>query len=52
VPPLTIGEDDIEWFASALEQVVADAQKLGRAATKFALNAAKAGRSRKSPARS
>ncbi len=43
LPPLTIGEDDIEWFASALEQVVADAQKLGRAATKFALNAARAG---------
>ncbi|HEY2327470.1 MAG TPA: aspartate aminotransferase family protein [Gaiellaceae bacterium] len=45
LPPLTIGEDDIEWFASALEQVVRDAQKLGRAATKFALNAARAGRS-------
>ena len=43
MPPLTIGEDDIEWFASALEQVVDDAQKLGRAATKFALNAARAG---------
>jgi ornithine--oxo-acid transaminase len=45
LPPLTIVDDDIEWFASALELVVQDAQRLGRAATKFALNAAKAGRS-------
>ena len=44
LPPLTIGEDDIEWFVSALERVLVDAQKLGRAATKFALSAARAGR--------
>ena len=47
LPPLTITEDDVEWFATALEQTVAEASKLGRSLTKFALNAARAGRSSK-----
>ena len=43
LPPLTITDDDVEWFASALTQTVSDAQKLGRSMTKFALSAARAG---------
>ena len=52
LPPLTIGEDDLEWFATALEATVANASKLGRSMTKFALNAARAGRgtSQRTPA--
>jgi len=44
LPPLTIGEDDVEWFATALDAVVREAQKLGRSMTSFALRAARAGR--------
>ncbi|HZT14399.1 MAG TPA: aspartate aminotransferase family protein [Gaiellaceae bacterium] len=44
LPPLTIGEDDLDWFANALDAVVRDAQKLGRSMTSFALRAARAGR--------
>jgi len=47
LPPLTIGEEDVEWFATALDSVVAEAQKLGRAMTSFAIRAARAGRRRK-----
>jgi ornithine--oxo-acid transaminase len=46
LPPLTITEDDVNWFAAALESTVADASKLGRSMTKFALNAARAGRAK------
>ncbi|HEV2592239.1 MAG TPA: aspartate aminotransferase family protein [Gaiellaceae bacterium] len=42
LPPLVIGEDDIEWFAGALEEAVDEASKLGRSMTKFALAAARA----------
>ena len=49
LPPLTITEEDVEWFAGALDQVVGEAQKLGRSMTSFALRAARAGR--KKPAR-
>src|SRR5581483_8750480 len=48
LPPLTITEEDVEWFATALDAVVAEAQKLGRAMTSFAIRAARAGRSRRS----
>jgi ornithine--oxo-acid transaminase len=44
LPPLTITAEDVDWFARALDSVVADAQKLGRSMTKFALQAARAGR--------
>ena len=49
LPPLTVTEDDIEWFVTALDEVVGQAQKLGRAMTSFALRAARAGR-RRAPA--
>ncbi len=47
LPPLTISEDDIDWFATALDEVVGEAQKMGRAMTSFAIRAARAGRGRK-----
>jgi ornithine--oxo-acid transaminase len=47
LPPLTIGEADVDWFASALDAVVGEAQKLGRSMTSFALRAARAGRAKK-----
>jgi ornithine--oxo-acid transaminase len=47
LPPLTISEDDVEWFATALDAVVGEAQKMGRAMTSFAIRAARAGRARK-----
>ncbi len=40
---LYISEEDVDWFATALEAVVAEAQKLGKAMTRFALRAARAG---------
>jgi ornithine--oxo-acid transaminase len=49
LPPLTITEEDVEWFAGALDAVVGEAQKLGRSITSFALRAARAGR-QKTPA--
>jgi ornithine--oxo-acid transaminase len=50
IPPLTITDDDVDWFATALDSVVRDAQKLGRSMTKFALAAARAGRGRQTAA--
>jgi ornithine--oxo-acid transaminase len=44
LPPLVVGEDDLEWFASALEQTVSRAEKMPRALVRFALRAARAGR--------
>jgi ornithine--oxo-acid transaminase len=44
LPPLTIADEDVDWFAAALDTVVAEAQKLGRSMTSFALRAARAGR--------
>ena len=44
LPSLTLTEDDVEWFVTALDEVVGEAQKLGRAMTSFALRAARAGR--------
>jgi len=42
LPPLTITDEDVDWFATALEQTVGEASKLGRSMTKFALSAARA----------
>ena len=44
LPPLTITEEDVDWFATALDEVVGEAQKMGRAMTSFAVRAARAGR--------
>jgi ornithine--oxo-acid transaminase len=50
LPPLTISEQDVDWFAIALDGVVEEAQKMGRAMTSFAIRAARAGRGRKKTA--
>jgi ornithine--oxo-acid transaminase len=50
LPPLTITEEDVDWFATALGEVVGEAQKMGRAMTSFAIRAARAGRGRKKAA--
>jgi ornithine--oxo-acid transaminase len=44
MPPLVLGEDDVERFALALDSVVAGAQKLPKAMLRFALDAARASR--------
>ena len=40
LPPLTLTEDDIDWFAGALEAVVAEAERVPRAAARFVGNVA------------
>jgi ornithine--oxo-acid transaminase len=40
IPPLTLSEDDVEWFAGALDATIAKAQRLPRALVRFALTAA------------
>ena len=48
LPPLVVSEDDIAWFAAALDQVVGEAQKMG--ARDDELRAARgAGRPRRKP---
>lgn len=42
LPPLVLDEGDVDWFATALDRVVGEARKLGRAAARFALRAAAA----------
>jgi ornithine--oxo-acid transaminase len=44
IPPLVVTEDDLEWFASALDETVSRAEKMPRALVRFALGAARAGR--------
>ncbi len=44
LPPLVLSEEDVEWFASALDAVIAGAQRMPKAMTRFALRAARAGR--------
>ena len=44
IPPLVVTEDDLDWFVSALEQTVARAERMPRALVRFALQAARAGR--------
>jgi ornithine--oxo-acid transaminase len=40
IPPLTLGEDDVEWFADALDTTIGKARRLPRAVAKLALTAA------------
>jgi ornithine--oxo-acid transaminase len=47
MPPLVLSEEDVDWFADALDAVVARAQKMPSAMTRFALKAARAGRGSK-----
>jgi ornithine--oxo-acid transaminase len=51
LPPLVIDEGDVDWFADALEAVVAGAQRLPRAALGFVAHAATAGRGRQTSGR-
>ena len=44
LPPLVISTEDVDWFAGSLDQVIGEAQKMGKAMTSFALRAARAGR--------
>ena len=44
IPPLVVTEEDLDWFVSALEETIADAEKMPRALVRFALRAARAGR--------
>ncbi len=50
LPSLVLSEEDVGWFAGALDEVVGDAQKMGRSMTSFALRAARAGRKSRSAA--
>ncbi len=50
LPPLVVEEGDIEWFAASLERVVEQAQRLPRAALRFAAQAATARTHRRSRA--
>ena len=43
LPPLVVTEDDLERFAAALDEVVAQAERLPQALVGFALKAARAG---------
>jgi ornithine--oxo-acid transaminase len=45
LPPLTLSEEDVDYFADALEQTVAAASKMPRALMRFATRAVRAGRS-------
>ena len=40
IPPLTVSESDLEWFADALDETIRKAQRLPRALAKLALTAA------------
>jgi ornithine--oxo-acid transaminase len=52
LPPLVLSEEDVDWFAESLDAVIARAQRLPSAMTRFALNAARASRGgKKTPAR-
>ncbi|HST26425.1 MAG TPA: aspartate aminotransferase family protein [Gaiellaceae bacterium] len=46
MPPLVLSEEDVDWFADALDSVVARARRMPSAMTRFALKAARAGRGR------
>jgi ornithine--oxo-acid transaminase len=46
LPPLTLAESDVDWFAGALDAVVAEAQRMPRAMVRFAVQAARGGRPR------
>jgi ornithine--oxo-acid transaminase len=40
IPPLVVSESDLEWFADALEQAIARAERIPRATLGFAARAA------------
>ena len=40
IPPLTVSESDLDWFAEALDETIRKAQRLPRALAKLALTAA------------
>jgi ornithine--oxo-acid transaminase len=40
IPPLTLSESDLDWFAEALDETIRKAQRLPRALAKLALTAA------------
>jgi ornithine--oxo-acid transaminase len=44
LPPLVLSETDVDWFASALESTIAEAQRMPTAMARFALRAARAAR--------
>jgi ornithine--oxo-acid transaminase len=44
LPPLVVTEDDLDWFVSALEDTITRAERMPRALVRFALGAARAGR--------
>jgi hypothetical protein len=44
LPPLVVDEDDLDWFVTALEDTGGRAEKMPRALVRFALQAARAGR--------
>jgi ornithine--oxo-acid transaminase len=47
IPPLVVTEEDLDWFVSALEETIARAEKMPRALVRFALQAARSGRTPK-----
>ena len=40
IPPLVLGDDDVSWFAGALDETIAAARKVPRSLARFALSAA------------
>jgi len=52
LPPLVVTEEDLDWFVSALEETVMQAEKMPRALVRFALQAARAGTPRRRLVRS
>lgn len=42
LPPLVLSEEDVDWFVTALDLTLAEAQKLPKATARFALRAARA----------
>jgi ornithine--oxo-acid transaminase len=42
LPPLVLSEEDVDWFVDALDATLAELQRMPRAATRFALQAARA----------
>ncbi len=43
MPPLVLSDEDVDWFAGALDETVAAAQRMPRAMTRFALRVARGG---------
>jgi ornithine--oxo-acid transaminase len=47
IPPLVVTEEDVDWFVGALEETISSAEKMPRALVRFALQAARSGRTPK-----